>query len=187
MSAKPRYDAVAITLHWVIALGIIFELALGWSMATLSFPLATKFILYQLHKSVGVTVLLAVVLRLLWRATHKPPAYEPDFTGLERKAAAGAHHLLYLAMLLIPLAGWAVVSLSPYNIPTVLYGHIPWPALPFLASLPNKAALEPWAEDVHAYLAYGTLGVVALHMLAALRHHFLKHDNILRRMAPWIR
>ncbi|WP_298282793.1 cytochrome b [Acidocella sp.] len=185
MRAKPRYDAVAITLHWVIALGIFFELALGWVMASFTLPLATKFAMFQLHKSVGITVLLAVVLRLLWRATHKPPAYDADFTGLERQAAAGAHHLLYLAMLLIPLAGWAVVSVSPYNIPTVLYGLIPWPDLPWLPGLPNKAAIEPWVEDVHAYLAYGTLGVVALHVLAALRHHFFKQDNILRRMAPW--
>jgi cytochrome b561 len=187
MSAQTRYDSVAITLHWVIALGVIIQLIMGWSMSTLNLAIGTKFTLYQLHKSIGITVLLAVLLRVLWRFTHKPPPFPADFVGLERKAATGAHHLLYALMVLVPVAGWAVVSTSPYNIPTVLYGLMPWPDLPILSTLANKAQIEPWLEDVHAYLAYGMLGVVALHSLAALRHHFIKHDGILRRMLPWSR
>ncbi|MCB5943872.1 cytochrome b [Acidocella sp. KAb 2-4] len=181
---KARYDAVAITLHWVIALGILAQIGVGWWMASFHLPIHLKFVIYQLHKSVGITILFAVAARVLWRLTHRPPPLPATMPALERKAATGAHHLLYLAMLAIPFTGWAVVSLSPYNIPTVLYGLLPWPDLPWLSALADKAAIEPWAEDAHAWLAYGALGLVGLHALAALRHHFLLRDGMLRRMLP---
>lgn len=182
---QDRYTAVAITLHWVIALGIAVQVAMGWGMTSLPLAIGTKFAVYQLHKSIGITVLAAVVLRVLWRFTHKPPALPAEMPVLERKAAIGTHHLLYTLTLLVPLAGWAVVSLSPYNIPTVLYGLIPWPDLPVFGA--DKAVVEPYFEDLHAWAAYGMAGLVAVHAAAALRHHILLHDGILRRMIPFLK
>ena len=131
---RSRYDAVAIILHWTIGLGILALIAIGLTMTHLGLAPMAKFQLYQLHKSIGITVLLAVLLRLLWRLTHRPPPL-PAMPPLEKAAAEGTHRLLYLLMLVIPLSGWALVSVSPFNLPTVLYGVVPWPHLPVFPDL----------------------------------------------------
>lgn len=184
MAARTRYDAVAMTLHWVIALGILTQIAMGWGMTTFTLPLLLKFKIYQLHKSIGITVLLAVALRIVWRFTHVPPPLPEDMPLLERRVAAGTHYLLYLLMAAIPLTGWLVASVSPLQIPIVLYGRLPWPFLPVPPGWVSHAA-DHMAGNVHAWLAYGALGLVVLHVLAALRHHFVLHDDVLRRMWPF--
>jgi cytochrome b561 len=143
-----------------------------------------KFQVYQLHKSIGITVLLAVLLRILWRATHRPPPL-PTMAPLEKAAAEGTHGLLYILMLVIPLTGWALVSVSPFNLPTVLYGVLPWPHLPVLPEVPNKAELGAAAKFIHSRLAWALAAVVALHAGAAFRHHFVLRDGVLHRMLPF--
>ena len=180
-----RYDPVAIALHWVIGVGILTLIAMGLAMTHLALAPMTKFQLYQLHKSIGVTVLIAVLLRVPWRLTHRPPSLPTAMPPLERRAAEGAHGLLYALMLAIPLTGWALVSVSPFNLPTVLYGMVPWPHLPVLADLPNKAAVEPAVKFIHGKLAWVLAALVALHAGAALRHHFVLRDGVLHRMLPF--
>lgn len=182
---RSRYDAVAMTLHWVIALGILFQIAMGLVMVHFSLPIGLKFQLYQLHKSIGITILFAVGLRLLWRLTHRPPALPETMPALEKTAAAGTHFLLYAFMLALPFTGWVVVSVSPYNIPTVLYGLIPWPDLPWFSTLADKQTADTIAEFIHDWLGYIIIALLALHILAALRHHFWLRDNILVRMLPF--
>ena len=182
---RTRYDAVAMTLHWVIAIGILLQIAMGLVMVHFPLPIGLKFELYQLHKSVGITVLFAVALRVLWRLTHRPPALPESMPALEKTAAAGTHFLLYAFMLALPFTGWIVVSVSPYNIPTVLYGLIPWPDLPWFSTLADKQSADTIAEFIHDWLGYIVIGILALHILAALRHHFILRDNILVRMLPF--
>lgn len=184
---RERYDAIAIFLHWVIALGILALCVVGLSMTNLGLPTMQKFQLYQLHKSIGITVLLAVLLRVLWRLTHRPPALPATMPHYERAAAEGAHLVLYGLMLALPLTGWAVVSTSPFNIPTVLYGLVPWPHLPVLADLTDKAPVEGVLKFVHGRLSWLLMAVIAVHAAAALRHHFILRDGILRRMLPFAR
>jgi cytochrome b561 len=179
-----RYHAVAIVLHWVIALGLLTLIVMGLAMTHLALPAMAKFQLYQLHKSIGVTVLLAVLLRILWRATHRPPPL-PALPPLEKAAAEGTHGLLYVLMLAIPLTGWALVSVSPFNLPTVLYGLVPWPHLPVLPELPDKAQVEPVVKFIHGKLAWALAALVALHAGAAFRHHFVLRDGVLHRMLPF--
>jgi cytochrome b561 len=145
-----------------------------------------KFRLYQLHKSIGITVLFAAVLRVLWRMTHRPPPLPETMPVLERKAAEGAHLAFYAFLLLLPLTGWALVSASPYNIPTVLYGTVPWPHLPVLRTLEDKAPVEHVLKIVHGKGAWLLIALVLVHAGAALRHHFILRDGILRRMLPAI-
>jgi cytochrome b561 len=178
-----RYDAVAIILHWVIALGILALIVMGLSMTHLGLATMAKFRLYQLHKSIGITVLLAVLLRVLWRLTHRPPPL-PAMPPLERAAAGATHGLLYVLMLVIPLSGWALVSVSPFNLPTVLYGLVPWPHLPVLSDLADKPAAEAVVKFIHGKLAWLLTAVILLHAAAGLRHHFVLRDGILRRMLP---
>jgi cytochrome b561 len=129
-----RYTAVAMVLHWLIAIGILALIGVGLAMTHLTLAPMLQFQLYQLHKSIGITVLLGVLLRILWRVFHPPPAL-PDMPRLEKAAAEGAHTLLYVLMIVLPLTGWALVSVSPFNLPTVLYGLVPWPHLPVLPQL----------------------------------------------------
>ena len=129
-AAQARYSTGAVVLHWLIALALAGQLALGFAM-----PQDQRgFALFQLHKSIGVTIFVLSVARLLWRLTHRPPrAVEGGFNGFLAKAV---HTLLYAFMILQPLTGWALVSTDPSHIPTLLYGTIPWPHLPLPVSLP---------------------------------------------------
>jgi cytochrome b561/polyisoprenoid-binding protein YceI len=169
---QARYSSVAVLLHWVIALALGFQLALGFSMP----KDASGFWYYQLHKSVGITILLLSLARLAWRLTHRrPPKVEHGFNGF---LAAAVHTLLYAFMIGAPLTGWALVSTAPIEVPTLLYGAIPWPHLP----LPQ--ALNEGLEETHELLAWIGLALIVLHVAGALRHQLLLKDGLLRRMAP---
>jgi cytochrome b561/polyisoprenoid-binding protein YceI len=171
-AAQQRYSTVAIALHWIIALALAFQLALGFSM-----PRDERgFELFQLHKSVGITILLLSLARLAWRLTHRPPpAVEGGFQGFLAKAV---HTLIYVFMIGMPLTGWAVVSTSRIEIPTMFWGVIPWPHLPL------SKALNGVAEEAHEILAWIGVALIVLHVAGALRHQFLIKDGLLRRMGP---
>lgn len=171
-SAQARYSGVAIALHWVLALTLAFQLALGFAMPRD----ASGFALFQLHKSVGITVLLLTLVRIGWRIVKKPPlATEGGLGGFVAKAV---HLLLYAFMIGAPLTGWALVSTAEIKAPTVLFGTVPWPHLP----LP-MAIGEPM-EEAHELLAWLGIALIVLHILGALRHQFLIRDNLMRRMSP---
>ncbi len=179
-----RYTGVAIALHWLIALGIVAQLALGLAMTKIAMARMTEFKLYQLHKSIGITILLLVLLRVLWRLGHRPPPLPDGLPPAERVAAKGTHWMLYLFMLGLPITGWMLVSVSPYNLPTVLFGRIPWPHLPIFTDVEDKGPVEDAMKAVHAYAAWLLIAIVSVHAAAALRHHFVKRDDVLRRMLP---
>ncbi len=180
-----RYTTVAILLHWLIGLAIIFMLGLGLVMTQAKLPLMTKFGYYQLHKSIGITILLLVLVRIAWRLGHRPPPL-PPMPPLEAGAAHGTHWLLYGFMLFMPLTGWALVSAAKRTIPTVLYGTIPWPHLPILSTLADKGPAEAATKALHFWGAWALIALVLLHIVAALRHHLIKHDLTLWRILPLI-
>ncbi len=167
-----RYSSGAILLHWLIAFALAAELALGFAMP----KDASGFVLYQLHKSIGITILVLSLLRLVWRLTHnRPPAMEGGFTGF---LASAVHVLFYAFMILMPLTGWAIVSSAEIEVPTLLYGLVPWPHLPVAQSLNHTF------EETHELLAFGGIGLFLLHVAGALRHHFMIGDRLLSRIAP---
>jgi cytochrome b561 len=179
-----RYNAVAIGLHWLIALGILALIIIGLTMTHAQLSPMAKFQRYQLHKSIGITVLFAVVLRVLWRLTHRPPQLPDAMPRLERRAAEGAHAALYAFLFFLPLTGWALVSASPFNIPTVLYGVIHWPHLPILSTLGDKAPVEHMLKLIHGWVAWLLIALIGVHAGAALRHHLILRDGIMQRMLP---
>jgi cytochrome b561 len=184
MSSPLRYDGVAIALHWLTALAIIGLIAMGLIMTDLPRGSALQFKMFQLHKSVGVTVLALTLLRLAWRLAHRPPPLPDEMPAWEKLAAHAGHLGLYGLMFAMPLSGWAVVSASPLNIPTVLYGVIPWPHLPILSTLADKKPVAEALEDLHSAGAWILIALLVVHAGAALRHHFLMKDDVLRRMVP---
>jgi cytochrome b561/polyisoprenoid-binding protein YceI len=134
------------------------------------------FALYQLHKSVGITILLLTLARLAWRLARRPPAaVEGGFQGFLAKAV---HTLLYLFMVGAPLTGLAVVSSSRIQVPTMVWGAVPWPHLPL------STGLNEVAEEAHELLAWIGIALVVLHVLGALRHQLMLKDGLLQRMAP---
>ncbi len=184
-----RYTDVAVALHWLIGIAVIAMLAIGLVMVQLIHVKATQalgFRLFQLHKSIGITILILAVLRLGWRLTHRPPPLPDGMPAWEHRAAEGTHVLLYGFIIGMPLLGWAYVSASPFTVPTVLYGLVPWPHVPGLATMSGaaKAATAPVLRALHDYGAYALIAFVVLHAGAALRHYFVLHDTVLQRMVP---
>jgi cytochrome b561 len=179
-----RYGAVAVLLHWLIALLVLAIATLGLVMTHVKLTPLWQFRFYQWHKSIGITILILATLRLLWRLAHRPPPLPDAMPRLEKRAAAGTHLLLYGLMLGLPIVGWALVSASPLNLPTVLYGLVRWPDLPVPKVLPGIGSTEKLLGLVHAYGAYVLIGLVVLHALAALRHHVVLKDDVVRRMLP---
>ncbi len=187
MSDTTRYTKVAITLHWVIALAIIAQLATGIIMGYDLLPKARLFPLYQFHKSLGLSVLVLSLLRLVWRMMHRPPAYPSHMPRWEVIAAKISHYAFYIFMIGVPLTGWLLVSSSSRGLPTIWFGLFEWPNLPGIADLDNKQAVNGVARGLHVYMAYATLALLGLHIAAALKHHFIEHDEVLHRMIPFIK
>ena len=171
-----RYGAVAQTLHWLIAALVVVMFGLGWYMGDL--PLGPrKLELYQLHKSIGLTIFALAVLRLCWRLTHPVPPLPAHMAPWERAAARTSHALLYAMLLIQPMIGF--LQSNAANFPVVVWDVLPLPAL--------IAPDEPLADrlvDVHEWGARIILFLVLLHIAAALRHHFWLKDDVLRRMLP---
>lgn len=174
-------------LHWIMAIGIATLAVMGLAMTHLKLDPMRLFQLYQLHKSIGITVLLAAVLRLAWRMTHTPPALPDMMPQAEKLVAHGGHFALYLFLFGLPLTGWAFVSASVFDIPTVLYGVLPWPHFSVLSTLSDKAPADALLKQVHAWGAYALIAIVIGHAAAALRHHFILGDDVLLRMLPRFR
>ncbi len=171
-----RYTPVAIALHWLVALGIFGTFALGFYMEDLPFSPA-KLQLVSWHKWAGVTLFALVCARLAWRLGHPPPALPDTMPALLRRAAGAAHGLLYLLMLAIPVSGWLMSSAK--GVPTVWFGVLPLPDL-----VAKDKALGDFLEGTHATLNYTLLALVAAHVGAALKHHFVDRDDVLARMLP---
>lgn len=184
MPSQTRYNAVAIAIHWLTAIAIAAQFALGWYMISLRPPSYLHFALHQWHKSIGMTILALSIVRLLWRLTHRAPPLPAAMPAWERRAAKFSHVMLYVMLIALPVSGWAVVSASPLNIPTKLYGVIPVPHLPVLSELPDKTAAAQATKTLHAFGGWILALLLAGHIGAALRHHFWYRDDVLARMLP---
>lgn len=173
---NPKYTRTAISLHWLIFLAIAGTFALGVYMHEL--PLSpNKLKLYSWHKWAGISIFLLVLIRLAWRLTHPAPALPETMPALLKKAAHGAHWLLYALMIAIPVSGWLMSSAKGFQ--TVWFGLVPLPDL-----LPKDKALGDALTEVHEALNFTLLGMVILHAAAALKHHFIDRDTVLTRMLP---
>jgi cytochrome b561 len=182
--SSTSYGTVAKTLHWLIAAAIVSTLMVGWTMTSLPRNDPHIFALFQWHKSIGITIFLLGLFRLGWRLTHSAPPLPTKMPRWEKFAARATHVLFYVLIIGMPLTGWVIVSTSPFNLPTMLYGVIPWPHLPVLPDLANKKEINHTFGDVHGILAYIMAGLLVLHVAAAHKHHWFDRDDVLTRMAP---
>ena len=176
------YTAVAKSFHWLIAALIVVMFPLAWTMG--DFSGIQKFKLYNLHKSIGITILALMTLRLLWRSFHAAPALPSSVPGRERFAAHLAHLSLYAVLFLMPLSGWAMITAS--DKPSVLFGYTAFPLIPWLSELPldQKKAYGEIFKGIHEFTANVLLFLIVIHVAAALRHAFVLRDGIMSRMLP---
>jgi cytochrome b561 len=175
--SKKKYGGMAILLHWLIALMIICTFTLGLVMVDIPGLTPTKLKYFSWHKWSGVTILALACIRLLWRLTHATPPYPAGMPRWQIGAAHLTHFLLYLLIFAVPLSGY-FYTLSA-GVPVVYLGLFPLPVL--IAPHPElKAALKL----THYLLNMTLLAFVCLHVLAALKHHFIDRDEVLKRMLP---
>jgi cytochrome b561 len=172
------YGNLAKFLHWAIVLLIVPQYFLAEAAHDLPNGVE-KLQLYTWHKSLGMLVLLLALVRIGWKLANRGlpgPIGEP----WQRKAAAAGHGLLYLLILAQPLTGWLMSSAANY--PVTLFGWFQFPAL-----IGENHDLHESLEEVHELLFTLMLVVVAVHIAAALYHHFILRDGVLRRMLPYSR
>jgi cytochrome b561 len=172
------YTRAAISLHWVIALLIFAAFPLGLYMHNL---LASpyKLRLFNYHKWVGIAVLTLSVIRLVWRIVNRPPDLPATMASWEKSVAVAMHILLYILILAIPLTGWLMSSATGFQ--TVLFGVIPIPDL-----VSKDKELGRLLLELHRNLNYLLIALVGMHIAAALKHHFLARDDVLRQMIPFL-
>lgn len=173
--ADARYGAPAIALHWVIAALIAGTFAFGLYMTELpNSPRKLQF--YNWHKWAGATFLALTLVRLAWRATHRPPA-PPPMPAWQARLAAAVMVALYVMFFVVPLVGWAYSSSLGY--PLVWFGIVPLPDfVPVDRELAR--AIKPW----HGRAAWLLAALVALHLAGVVKHQWLDRDGLLRRMVP---
>lgn len=182
-----RYSKPSVLLHWAIALGIGFNLWWGLQFDGLEAAKAPDLrSIIDLHKSVGITLLGLVLMRVLWRASHRPPQPLPGLQRWERLLSTAVHHLLYLLMFLVPLLGWLHDSAwsAAASHPLVLFHELPFFRLPLFNHM-AAATRDHWHAllgEAHGLLAYTLLGALALHVLGALKHQFIDGKPELQRM-----
>ena len=174
--SSTRYSGLAIGLHWLIAVAITGSFSVGLYMADL--PLSPlKLRLYSWHKWAGVTIFLFVAVRLGWRLLHRPPELPASMPPWQSKTAVATHVLLYLLMIAVPLTGWLMSSAKGFQ--TVYFGVLPLPDL-----LAKNDELGELLEELHSLLNFSMAALVVAHIGAALKHHFIDHDDVLTRMLP---
>jgi cytochrome b561 len=196
IQTSSRYTKTAVALHWLIAIFLVVMFVLGWFMADLpkdgpkqsafdvmdlgiytwqlSEAVTPRTFYFNFHKSLGITIFALIILRILWRIGHKPPAPLASYAAIERKIATGTHHLLYLFMVAIPTTGLLMGLYSKYG--------VKWFGLDFLPGLDNKGIREIF-EETHEIVGIILLILVALHVVGALKHKIIDKDDTLKRMS----
>lgn len=170
------WGTVGRTLHWLMALLILGMFALGWT--AVNYPMSpAKLQIFAWHKSIGLSLLALVVVRILWRLSHGTPTPPPGTSAAERGLARAGHVGLYFMMILMPVSGYVVNSTA--NFPLRFFGGFRVPNL-----IPADKTWQELAESVHLAGFWAFSALILVHVLAALRHHYLKKNDVLLKMLP---
>ena len=187
MTDTPRYTAIAIILHWIIAALLVGMVFFGWYMEDLSHgfqagevPLESVLQAYNWHKTIGLLILFLSLARLAWRLTHKAPGMPEGMKPWEKLAAHAVHGAFYVIMIGMPILGWVAASASEFD--SFLFNNpdMTMPRLP----VPQSEGLHEVSGSIHGAGGWPILVLWALHAGAALKHQFLDKDGLLHRMIP---
>ena len=175
-AVREEYGGAAKFFHWTIAVAVLTMIPVGIAMIRIE-PGTTQNVLFTVHRSLGILVLALMILRLGNRLIVGWPAPEPTITPFQRIASHAVHNLLYLLLFVQPLLGWYATSAFPATIS--FFGLFDVPSI----ASPNEA-LAKQLFVVHMGLGLVITALLALHIGAALYHHFVRRDGVLQRMLP---
>jgi cytochrome b561 len=180
-NTRERWGSLAMAFHWAIVILILTQFVLANMAESLPLGMA-KLATLARHKSVGITILGLAVLRLGWRLSNRGsnPPLPADLKGYERFLAHLTHEGLYVLLFAMPLTGWVMSSAKNYPVSWFGFATLP----DFVA--PNEALFDAMVA-AHGVLAWMLVALATLHILAAFKHHFIRKDNVLRRMLPGMR
>ena len=174
-----RWGVIAQTFHWVIVALIVLQVTLAEMADDLPSGMR-KLTLLARHKSVGITILGLVILRLVWRWLNEHPPLPENLKRYEQALARFTHVALYGLLFAMPLSGWTMSSARGF--PVSWFGFFQLPDL-----VPKSRPLYEALLVTHQTLAWTLFVVIGLHVAGALKHHFVHKDNVLRRMLPFTR
>ena len=172
-----RWGAIAQSFHWVIVALIVLQVTLAEMADDLPNGLR-KLTLLARHKSVGITILGLVILRLAWRWLNEHPPLPENLKRYEQALARFTHVALYVLLFAMPLSGWTMSSARGF--PVSWFGFFQLPDL-----VPKSRPLYDALMTTHHTLAWVLLAVIGLHVAGALKHHFIHKDDVLKRMLPF--
>lgn len=169
-----RFTAPQRLLHWLMAICILSMLFIGVGMVSTVTP---KYLtLVQIHKPLGIAILVLALIRLALRFVYPAPALPADLPEPMRLAAIGSQYILYALMIAMPLLGWAMLSAAAY--PVVLFGGVHLPSI-----LPVNPGLHTLLWHAHYYLAFAFFAIILMHVSAILFHKLIRNDGIFETMA----
>jgi len=172
---EERYHPIAILIHWLMA-GVIL---VTWSIATVisDMPLSpTRITGYSWHKWLGVTILFLVIMRMLWRGFYPPPKFTIVMPLWQKRVMQLTHISLYILMITLPLVGWLMSSAKGFSVN--YFGLFELPDL-----VEKNKELGIFLKETHEILANILVGLVLIHVFAALKHQLIDKDGLLSRMA----
>lgn len=170
------FGSIAKIFHWLIALCMIAMLTVGLIMVDME-PSPAKMAVYGLHKSTGVVILLLIILRLTWRLLNPIPQLPSSLQPWHHRMAKLSPLTLYALMFMIPLSGIMLSETAGY--PITVYNLFSLPTI-----LPKNPELSKTAALIHKYGAFTLIGILILHVISTLYHHFILKNNVLHRMFP---
>lgn len=174
--AGERYNGIARLLHWVtaalMAVVIALGLTLGWGP---ELPMAAKMVIYNIHESIGLVLLVLTLIRLAWRRAHPPPPLDPGLPAAQRFAAHANHAGLYVLLIVMPVTGF--LATNAWGFPLTWFYLIPVPS-----PIGRSEAWAPVLQAIHNWSALGIVLLIGMHVAAALFHHLVRRDDTLRRM-----
>ena len=170
------YDGVARFLHWLVVVLIAAQFVIGWTMPDIHKGTRPDGLIAW-HLGVGAALIAAVVVRIVWRLTHTPAPSPASLSPFLRIVSHITHGLLYLALVAVPLLGWANASSRGWSVK--LLGVLPYPGISAVGS-----SVGHEMGDIHGYLAWVLFALVALHIAGALFHRFVLKDQTMQRMLP---
>lgn len=173
------FGTVAKTFHWLIAIGIVTMLVVGFVMVDME-DSPSKFVIFGIHKATGAVLLALIILRLAWRLVNPVPQLPRSLHPIHHRLAKLSPFALYTLLFLMPLSGFTLSETAGY--PIDVYGLFTLPMI-----LPKNPEVSKTAVIIHKYGAFAFIGILALHVSAAFYHHFILKTNVLNRMLPsWL-
>ena len=169
------YTRTAVALHWLIGIAVLAQITLGlWMITIPKSPPGVRAWWFNVHKSIGITLVAFIVLRLVWRFLHRPPELPAALPNWQCIAAKANHVLLYVCMIVMPVSGYLGSSFTKYPI---LYWGIKLPQWGW-----DSPELKDLMSQIHLTTVVIFIALIAIHIAAAIKHSFDGSESVLRRM-----